>query len=111
MRYPNRASSVPSVERLGSRKTKRPVILVQSASDTRMQGVAAHKTEDSISAVKKVASQPTEEGLCDEARRKSKVGELVRATGDSQSMAPYSKAAETERYDHTFAEKWSPGTS
>ena len=53
-----------------------------------MQGVAAHKTEDSISAVKKVASQPTEGGLCDEARRKSKAGELVRATGDSQSMAP-----------------------
>ena len=76
-----------------------------------MQGVAAHKTEDSISAVKKVASQPTEGGLCDEARRKSKAGELVRATGDSQSMAPYSKVAETERYDHTFAEKWSPGTS
>lgn len=70
-----------------------------------MQGVAAHKTEDSISAVKKVASQPTEGGLCDEARRKSKAGELVRATGDSQSMAPCSKAAETERYDHTFAEK------
>ena len=58
-----------------------------------MQGVAAHKTEDSISAVKKVASQPTEGGLCDEARRKSKAGELVRATGDSQSMAPYSKEA------------------
>ena len=76
-----------------------------------MQGVAAHKTEDSISAVKKVASQPTEGGLCGEARIKSKVGELVRATGDSQSMAPYSKAGETERYDHTFAEKWSPGTA
>ena len=69
-----------------------------------MQGVAANKTEDSISAVKKVASQLTEGGLCDEAHRKSKAGELVRATGDSQSMAPYSKAAETERYEHMRGE-------
>lgn len=76
-----------------------------------MQGVAAHKTEDTISAVKKVAGQPTEGGLCGEARRKAKVGELVRATGDSQSMAPYSNAAESESYDYTFAEKWSPGTA
>ena len=47
-------------------------------------------------------------GLCDKARRKSNVREFIRATGDSQSMAP--GTAETERFDHSCAEKWSAGT-